>query len=136
MTWTAPATETIPHQLGIKAYNMKASGTIERGQAVALAPNMDSYVYVPNTSSQILFGIADYGAYHNSGVAVWGMGNIVYACISSASSVAGSWLGLTAEGVLSEDVFWPSSALLLENSATAYNFKRILLCDLHGAGAG
>jgi hypothetical protein len=135
MTYTAPSTETIPVQLGVKAYNMYASGTIERGQAVAIAPCMDGYVYVAGLSSQKLFGIADYGAYHNSSIAIWGMGNIVYACVSS-TSVAGTWLGLNNEGTLSEDVMWPSSAVLLEDSTGSYNFKRVLLCELHGAGSG
>lgn len=135
MTYTAPSTETIPVQLGVKTYNMKASGNITQGQGVAISPGMDCYVYVPDTSSQKLFGIADYSAYHNSSIAIWGMCNIVYACVSS-TSVAGTWLGLSNEGALSKDVFWPSSALLLENSTGSHNFKRVLLCERHGAGAG
>jgi hypothetical protein len=139
MTYTAPATDTIPVQLGVKAYNMHASGTIVRGQGVAIVPSMDGYVYVPTTkivsSSQVLFGIADYGAYHNSSISVWGMGNIVYACVSSTSS-AGTFLGLSNEGCLSEDVGWPFSAILLEESTGSHNFKRVLLCPIHGSGSG
>jgi hypothetical protein len=131
MTYTAPSTETIPVQLGVKLYNMKASGNITQGQGVALAPYMDGYVYVPPLSSQKLFGIADYSAYHNSSIAVWGMGNIVYACVSSTAT-AGTWLGLCNEGVLAKEVFWPSSAVLLDESTGSYNFKRVLLCEKHG----
>jgi hypothetical protein len=132
MTYTAPSTITIPVQLGVKAYNFKASGSITQGQGVALADYMDGYVYVPTLSSQKLFGIADYSAYHNSSIAVWGMGNIVYACVSSTCE-AGTWLGLSNEGCLAKEVFWPSSAVLLEDSEGSLNFCRVLLTPRHGA---
>lgn len=128
MTWTAPTTVTVPSQPGVKMYNMTASGTIYMGQGVALSPYMDSYVYVPDISTQRLFGIAAYDAYHNSSIAIWGLGNIVYACISG-NQAAGTYLGLNCEGKLAKEVTYPSSAILLD-TATNGQWKRVLLCDI------
>lgn len=93
------ASDAIPVQPGLGAYNMLASGLIYKGQAVTIAPSMNGYVMATTNSSQTLFGIAAYTTYHNSGIAIYGRYNLVTAKLSGAQD-AGTMVGPYYDGML------------------------------------
>jgi len=130
MTWTT-MTDPIPVQLGVKMYDMYASGTIYKGQAVAISPNLSDYVWVPDISSQHLFGVAGYNATQGEKLGVWGLYNIVNAEISGATS-AGTFVGTDGEGKFSPYAKY-KDAVLLETTTTAGEVARVFLWGPSGA---
>jgi hypothetical protein len=130
MTFTAVSYD-IPLQPGLKAFNVWASGTITKGQGVALSPAgpdpNKTYVYAPDGSSQRLFGIAGYTKTHNNPIQVYGPGNLVRAKLSG-NVTAGSMVGLVFEGHLGTYSKYPKHAIVVKGTASTGDGE-ILIID-------
>lgn len=129
MTAFTAVSGDIPIQPGTKAYNCFASGTITKGQSVAAidGPNDKGiFVWAPNVSSQRLFGVAAYSAYHNSGVAIYGPGNLVQAKLSGSQS-AGTYVGLYHGGMLSNLTKYASGAIVTKGVTSSGDGEVLIL---------
>jgi len=76
-------------QDGVFAYNYTASGTIYKGQAVALVPGMDNTVMVCTSDAGVCdsIGLATMGATNGKQISIAGPGNICWACVDAAEAV-------------------------------------------------
>jgi hypothetical protein len=88
-------------QDGVFAYNFTASGTIYKGQAVALCPGMNNNVMACDSEAIYAnaIGLATMNATKGKWVAVAGPGNICYAVCDAAEPVGTAMYGDTA-GIL------------------------------------
>jgi len=85
-------------QDGVFAYNFEASGTIYKGQAVALIPGEDNTVGVTTSVAAMMrcIGLATYNVTDAVQVGIAGPGNICYACFDSAIAVGTAVYATTA----------------------------------------
>lgn len=128
MAFTA-ITGDVPVQPGVKAYNVFASGAITKGQGVALIQGSIStqpYVYVPDASSQRLFGVAAYTVADGDPVAIYGLDNLVQAKLSGAQS-AGTMVGLYYDGMLSDLVKYDKFGVVVKSTSATGNGEVLLL---------
>ena len=128
MAFTA-ITGDIPIQPGTKAYNCVASGAITKGQAVAFiaGPSANTiYVWAPNVSSQRLFGVAHATVASGEPIGIYGPGNLVQAKLSG-SPVAGTYVGLFHDGMLSNLCMYASSAIVTKGVTSTGNGEVLIL---------
>ena len=135
MAFTA-VTGDIPLQPGTQAYNCFASGNITKGQGVYVTqwePTSNrTYVGVPNTSSQILFGVAAYSVKFGDPVAIYGPNNLVSAKLSGAQS-AGTLVGLYYDGMLADITKYRRCAMVVKGVASSGDGEVLILGDPSGA---
>ncbi|RKY26044.1 MAG: hypothetical protein DRP62_00090 [Planctomycetota bacterium] len=113
-------------QLGTFAFSFKASGSIEKGQAVRLVD--DNTVAATSAGNQDAIGIADYDASDGEMVAIYCAGNIVRCGISGSSIPSvGATVGAYKEGYLSGDSTGRNCGIVVEAPSSNPGVGKVLL---------
>jgi len=113
-------------QLGTFAFSFKASGDIQKGQAVRIVD--DNTVAAVSASSQNAIGVADYDASDGEMVAVYCAGNIVRCGISGASIPSvGSTVGAFKDGYLTEATGGRICGIVVEAPSSNPGVGKVLL---------
>jgi len=113
-------------QLGTFAFSFKASGNIQKGQAVRLVE--DNTVAAVSASSQNAIGVADYDASDGEMIAVYCAGNIVRCGLSGASALdIGSTVGAFKDGYLTDKTGGRVCGIVVEAPSSNPGVGKVLL---------